>query len=79
MTSTKEGAASHGVCVDDTVPAVDGYNEPYQGNRVICRRSLARFEVARRADGEINPLPRLRPRPFPKGEVTLVVKKAETL
>ena len=30
MTSTKQWAASHGVCVEDAVPAVDDYNEPYE-------------------------------------------------
>ena len=29
MLNTKEWAAAHGLCVDDTVPAVDDYNEPY--------------------------------------------------
>ncbi len=30
MTSTKQWAAAHGVCVEDTVPAVDDYNEPHE-------------------------------------------------
>ena len=29
MTSTKQWAAAHGVCVEDTVPPVDDYDEPY--------------------------------------------------
>ena len=32
MTSTKEWAASHDVCVDDTVPPVENYNETYKRN-----------------------------------------------
>lgn len=30
MTSTKQWAAAHGVCVEDTVPGVDDYNEPQE-------------------------------------------------
>ena len=30
MTSTKQWAAAHGVCVEDTVPPVDDYDEPHE-------------------------------------------------
>ena len=30
MASTKDWAASHGICVDDTVPAVEGYDKAYK-------------------------------------------------
>ena len=30
MTNTKQWAAAHGVCVEDTVPPVDDYNEQYE-------------------------------------------------
>ncbi len=47
MVSTKEWAASHGLCVDDTVPPVDDYKEPYKRTaeevaiRTIILHSLA--------------------------------------
>jgi hypothetical protein len=38
MASTREWAASHGVCVDDVVPPVDDWNEP-------CRRTSEEVAV----------------------------------
>jgi hypothetical protein len=47
MSKTKEWAASHGLCVEDTVPPVNDYNEPYKrtadeiANRTIILQCVA--------------------------------------